>query len=135
MRRLFITIFILIVIVGIFIFSKHVSDVPRAVTKTATTTQPVIYLSSLSHSYHRGNYTISGAVIVPTPCYVVAAQTTLVPSTTPPVIKLDLSVPEDIGTCLQLQATSTFRVTQHAASHAVIRTYLNGTLATTTGSQ
>lgn len=126
----------LVIVIGIFVFSGHLSDTPRTSTiTTATTTSSLIRLVSLTHSYRRGKYTISGKVIVPTPCYVVTAQTTLASSTTPPTIKLSLSAPRDSGICLQLQATTTFSVTQRANKRVNIDTYLNGVLATTTTTQ
>ncbi|HQU07837.1 MAG: hypothetical protein B7X04_01135 [Parcubacteria group bacterium 21-54-25] len=135
MRRTILIGLILVIVIGVGmgISSKHLSDGVRTPISAATSTPPVVTLVSLTDTYRRGTHTISGAVTVPTPCYAPVAQTTLVPSTTPPEIRLDLSVPIDTGICLQLPATTTFSVAQSAARDAVIAAYVNGVFATSTG--
>ncbi len=119
-------------IIGIVFSSSRLPDGARSTeVSVATTTSPVIRLVSLKDSYRRRVHTVSGALVVPTPCYTVDAETKLVPSTTPQVIRLDLSVPPDTGRCLELSATTTFSVKQKAKKDAVIVTYLNGNLTAT----
>jgi len=135
MRRTFLIGIVLAIFVGIgiFISSEHLPDGMRVAMQVATSSTPAITLASFSDSYHRGVHTLSGALITPTPCYIVVTQSTLVPSTTPPLIQLNLSIPQDTGRCLDLPATTTFRVTQHSARDSVVNVYLNGILATSTG--
>ncbi len=131
-RLLFISIFIIVAgIIGTIFSSAKVSNDVRPVSIVATTTSPIITLKLLKDSYRRGIHTISGAVVVPNPCYVVNARTSLIPSTTPTVIRLDLSVPEYTGRCLELTATTTFITKQKAEKRATITTYLNGVLTAT----
>ncbi|VAW32632.1 hypothetical protein MNBD_CPR01-290 [hydrothermal vent metagenome] len=122
-----------VIALGIIVFvvwsiysSPHISNSTRKGHKEATTTPAISVLVSLKDIYHRGIHTITGAVVTPTPCYTVDAETKMVPSTTPPVIRLDLSIPPDTGRCLQLSATTTFSVKQKAKKDARLSTYING---------
>ena len=135
MRRAFFIGIILaaFVVVGISVSSKHLPDGSLTSATTATTSAPTITLAAFSDSYHRGVHTLSGALITPTPCYAVSPHTELVPSTTPSLIELNLSVPTDTGRCLELSATTTFRITQRAPRRAVVSVFVNGALATSTG--
>ncbi len=136
MRRLFIIALILIAfgILSIFIFSPHLTNNGNiaAHVSVATSTPHVITLVSLQNSYRRGKHTIKGSLVMPTPCYTITANTSMVPSTTPPVIRLNLVVPIDTGRCLALTATTTFSTTQVAAKGAIIKAYINNTFATST---
>lgn len=126
-------VFIIIIIIGILVFSKHLKDSPLPTTKVATSTPvALIKLASFSSAYRRGKYTLSGKIIVPTVCYTASATASLVPSTTPQLIRVNINVPIDTGTCLQLPATTTFSVIQKVAKNAVAHVYLNGNLATST---
>lgn len=118
---------------SIFIFTPRLPDGTHTVAQlAATSTQPVITLVSLHDSYRRGRHTITGALTVPTACYVVTTQSALVPSTTPAVIRLNLTVPTDTGRCLLLRATTTFSVVQKASRSAFVKAYVNGAFATST---
>lgn len=135
MKRLLIIAVVLVAlgVLSIFIFTPRLPDGTHAVVQvTATSTPVVITLVSLHDSYRRGKHTITGALTVPTPCYVVTAQSSLVPSTTPPVIRLNLAVPADTGRCLLLRATTTFSVVQKATRSALVKAYVNGAFATST---
>ena len=135
MKRLLIIAGVLIAlgVLSIFIFTPRLPDGTHTVASVAVTpATPVITLVSLHDSYRRGKHTVTGALTVPTPCYVVTAQSSLVPSTTPQVIRLNLSVPADTGRCLLLSATTTFSVVQKATRSAFVKAYVNGTFATST---
>lgn len=135
MKRLLIVTAVLVALIAlsIFIFTPRLPDGKhKAVSVTATSTSPVITLVSLHDSYRRGKHTITGALTVPTPCYTVTANSALVPSTTPEVIRLNLTVPTDAGRCLLLRATTTFSVIQKANRSAFVKAYVNGTFATST---
>ena len=130
-----ITILILAIIIGIVISSEHLKDYPIPQKQIATNAPALtIKLGSFSHSYRRGKYTLSGAIVVPTPCYSASATASIVSSTTPAIIRLDVTVPTDTGRCLQLSATTTFSVTQRATKNATVKVYINGTFATSTTS-
>ncbi len=133
-RELTATVIALVVIIlGVVIFSKHLKDYPLPQKQIATSTPTLaIKLTSFSHSYRRGKYTFDGAITVPTVCYIASAKSALVPSTTPTLIRLTVTVPTDTGRCLQLPATTTFSIAQHSDKNATVRVYLNGKLATST---
>ncbi|HEX8946971.1 MAG TPA: hypothetical protein VF829_02030 [Candidatus Paceibacterota bacterium] len=122
----------IVITIGIVLSSSRLSDgIRKALSDEATTTVPVS-IASLTDSYRRGTHTVSGALVLPNACYTFDASASLAPSTTPQVIRVDISVPPDSGRCLALPATSTFSVTQAADQNAVITTYINGVLATST---
>ncbi len=124
---------LVIIVVGIRLSAKHLKDNPLPRTHVATDTHSTpIKLVSFSGSYRRGEYTLDGALTVPTVCYVASAKSSLVPSTTPSVIRLDVTVPIDTGRCLQLPATTTFSVRQRSGKGATIHVYVNNALATST---
>ncbi len=133
-EAILITIVIVIaIVIAITTSSKHLKDYSLSTTNIATSTQhSAIKLSSFSHSYARGEYTFDGSITTPTTCYVASVKTSLVPSTTPQVIHLNVTVPIDTGRCLQLQATTTFSASQHALKSAIVRVYVNNLLATST---
>jgi len=124
---------LVIIVIGILTSSQHLKDYPLPTSRIATSTAPlIIKLVSFSHSYRYGKYTLSGALTVPTVCYIASAKSSLVPSTTPQRIRLDVTVPIDTGRCLQLPATTTFSTQQRAGKGATIRVYVNNTFATST---
>lgn len=121
-------------ILGFIYFVPPTNDLsvtPEEGVVPATTTPSV----TVKDSYKKGTHTITGSILAPNACTVVTATSNVVPSvasSTPAVITLRISMPEDTGICLQVPQEKSFSVTAVAGADAVIQATVNGQMASTT---
>ncbi|MEJ0053197.1 MAG: hypothetical protein WDN10_00515 [bacterium] len=128
--RIAIGAFIIVSIAVFAFFIAHTEDgaVPEKATESGA---PAASLVSVKKTASKGVLTITGSVRTPTPCYTLDAKAQTA-STTPPSIRVDLTVPPDDGICLQKSADQPFSLKISGAATAPLFVYLNGETATTT---
>jgi hypothetical protein len=125
---------IAVVIVGGFALSvprarevRETSSEEKA--STATGTPPV----TIHDSVKKGLHTITGSVTAPNACAAVSAEASFA-SSTEPIIKLDITISEDSGVCLQVPTEIPFSASVAAPAAADIEARVNGLIASTTQS-
>jgi hypothetical protein len=120
--------FFVVVLCAVLFFAIRITEGPsQAVRKTATASSSVTLLS-VKDSYSKGTHTVSGSVLVPTVCTPLTATS----SVSETAIRVDVNSTEDTKVCLQLPATTTFKISADADIDTPVQIYVNGTLATTT---
>ena len=129
---------VLTTIIAFAILAGFVFSVPRArdgskpLLQDATAKVPEVVLRD---SFKKGMHTISGSLMAPNACSVVTAQASLSDeASTTSEIRLELSLPEDSGLCLQVPTKESFSTTVAAPAGLPIIVTVNGVSATTTSS-
>jgi len=121
-----------IVIIGGFFLSvprvRDVDDIQPSVSAVPASTTPLV---SLSDSYRKGVHTITGLVTAPNACTNASAEAALTETAR---ILLNVSMPEDIGPCLQVPTNVPFTTSVTAPADAPIDVRVNGVAASTTTS-
>jgi len=122
---------ILVFIVAGFVFSvPRTRDIPHeSALSTATSSVPTV---ALRDTFKKGVHTLSGSLLAPNACTSVTAEAFLQSeaSTTESVL-VALTMPEDVGICLQLPTRATFQTTLSAPANLPISVTVNGVTATT----
>ncbi len=131
--RLWLSATIIALIIGIsFAFSvPHTRDVGE----TSPREDAVINVPSVSlrDSFKTGVHTITGSLEAPNACATVSARAALInEASSTDGILIELSLPEDSGTCLQAPTQATFMTTIAAPARLPITVTVNGAAATTT---
>ena len=120
----------MVALIVVFALAIPHANRDREMGPTVASTTPVINVV-FRDTYKGGVHTIRGTVLAPTPCTSVDATAT-VARDTPPVIAVDIAMPQDTGVCLQIEESKDFSVSVTAALDAMIEFYVNGERATTT---
>ncbi|HUX80964.1 MAG TPA: hypothetical protein VMV38_01420 [Candidatus Paceibacterota bacterium] len=117
-----------------FVFSvPHTKEVAIAPISPPATTIPTVIVHD---TYRKGTHTITGSVLAPNPCTILSV--TAVPiqgasaSSTATGILVEVSLPTDVGVCLQEPLTMNFSTTINAPASLPITATVNGVTATTT---
>ena len=121
-----------IVIIGVCIVSlphtKNLST-PTASRAEASSTEPVVTLQDV---YRKGVHTLSGTLQAPDACTFATASATLIGATSSSQsIVLAISMPADVGVCLQLPQPTAFSTTLSAPQGLPIAVTVNGATAST----
>ncbi len=118
-----------------FVFSvPHTREVDTIHSSSiATTTVPTVALHDV---YRRGTHTITGSVMAPNPCVNLSVDAVPIPgstaSSTQVGILVEVSLPADVGICLQEPLLMNFSTTVTAPASLPISATVNGVVATTT---
>jgi hypothetical protein len=119
-----------IILVAGFVFSiPHANkdnEIGPSVETKSLSILPTIFIHD---TYKKGIHSITGSLAIPTPCMKATTEALVLPhegSTTPQIIHIEISIPEDAGPCLQLAATSTFSASLSADANVVIEASVNG---------
>ncbi|MGD0328211.1 MAG: hypothetical protein ABSB00_00655 [Minisyncoccia bacterium] len=107
----------------------HTRDIIHAPPQTETASIPLV---TAHDSFKKGLHTITGSLNAPNACTIVTAQATLLgnASSTRGIL-VALSMPEDIGVCLQLPTLMNFSATISASAHLPLTVTVNGSVAST----
>jgi hypothetical protein len=120
----------LVVIIGFALSVPHTRDIAQSKKPEDATTMPVV---SLHDSFKKGVHTITGSLQMPNACTIVNADATVSgDASSTQKILVDISMPADVGVCLQLPTQANFSVTVSAPAHLPISATVNGILASTT---
>jgi hypothetical protein len=125
------SIIVVVIIVGFAFSIPHTKDAAKtAMPQNKTTAAPSI---SLHDSFKKGTHTITGSVNAPNACTIVTADAVVSgnASSTEKII-VQISMPADVGVCLQLPTQANFSVTVSAPAHLPIFATINGSEASTT---
>jgi hypothetical protein len=123
-------IFIAVLAAAFSVYALHISE-STPPKPEASVTGAAITDISITDTYKKGVHTIKGTATVPTPCTLLSADISA-SSSTPPVIRIDLTAPLDEGMCLHVPKTVPFTLTVTAPADASTTVYANTVLATTT---
>ena len=120
-----------IVIVGFALSVPHTRDIGKVVgSQEKVAAMPVV---ALHDSFKKGMHTITGSIEAPNACAIVDANASVSgnASSTQKIL-VNISMPTDVGVCLQLPTTESFSVTVVAPAHLPISATVNGEVASTT---
>lgn len=122
---------ILLVLAYVF-FSRTVeapAPAPVQSEEVVEGAQDVVRDTSLviSHTYAKGTHTVTGTVVLPTPCYDLTTAVT-VSSSTPEVATIVLATADPGGICIQVTDDRDFSVTFDASADAQIQVQRDGVL-------
>ena len=123
---------IAVVLVAGFAFSvPHTQDgAVEASLSPATTSVPSVTLRDV---FKKGTHTITGSFLAPNACTVVSAAAALLgDASSTESIRVDISLEDDEGVCLQLPTQESFSTTIAAPANLPLRATVNGEEATTT---
>lgn len=125
---------IAVVIVGGFVLSvPHTRDIVE--TTLSQNVTPSVPQVTVHDAFKKGTHTITGSLEAPNACTIVTAHASVVgDATSTESILVALSMPADMGVCLQLPTTITFSTTIVAPARLPITVTVNGLSATTTTS-
>jgi hypothetical protein len=122
-----------IILAGFVLSVPHTRDsILDRTSSTATTSIPVVAIRDV---FKKGVHTITGSLSAPNACTTVSAEATLVgDASSTQNILVAISMPKDVGICLQKETVMKFSTTIAAPAKLPIVTSVNGVLATTTAS-
>ena len=123
-----------VILISFVISVPHTREVDTVRSSSiATSTVPTV---ALHDAYRRGMHTITGSVMAPNPCVNLSVTAVPVPgataSSTPVGILVEISLPSDVGICLQEPLLMNFSTTVTAPASLPISATVNGVTATTT---
>ena len=119
----------LIVIIGFALSVPHTRDTG----KVAESEKAAVPSVSLHDSFKKGVHTITGSFQAPNACSVATADATVSgDASSTQKILIDISIPADVGVCLQVPTPINFSVTISAPAHLPISATVNGSEASTT---
>ena len=127
------TIIAVIILAGFALSVPHTRDgILERTSSTATLIVPVVAIRDV---FKKGVHTITGSLSAPNACTAVSAEATLVgDASSTQNILVAISMPKDVGICLQKETAVNFSTTITAPAKLPIVTSVNGVLATTTAS-
>jgi hypothetical protein len=119
------------IILAVFLLSApHTREIVNKESSISiASTTPVV---PLSDSYKKGVHTITGLITAPTVCTTLSVDASLIDRDSTPSILLTLSLPKDVGICLQRETSLRFSKTITAPANLPIITTVNGVVASTT---
>lgn len=121
----------LVVIVGFALSVPHTRDV--ALTASSQNKEASVPLVTLHDTFKKGVHTITGSLDAPNACAIVTAHAAFLnASSSEANIRIELSMPEDAGVCLQVPTRMDFSTTIAAPANLPLIATVNGSLATTT---
>jgi len=120
-----------VVFIGFAISAPHTHDVAQM--KPASTAAAAVPLVTLHDSFKKGVHTITGSLTAPDACAIVTANAQLsgTASSTKGIL-ITISMPSDVGTCLQLPTSMNFSATISAPAKVPLSATVNGHEASTT---
>lgn len=92
------------------------------ITEEAASAPAVTYRDS----FKAGVHTISGTVVLRNRCERLEASAVADTEVDPPVVRVDLFIPEDTGICLELPTERAFSVSVEASDAAMVQVFVNG---------
>ena len=125
-----VTIIAVIVIVGFALSVPHTRDAAKIAAQQKAVQVPVV---SLHDSFKKGTHTIAGSIDAPDACTITTASAVVSgDASSTQKILVNISMPADVGVCLQVSTAMTFSVTVSAPAHLPISATVNGLEASTT---
>ena len=122
-----------VVIVGFVLSVPHTRDVAQ--TPSSQNKEASVPPVTLHDAYKKGLHTITGSIEAPNACTAVTAHATFLnDASSTERILVALSVPEDVGVCLQVPTRVDFSATVSAPANIPLTATVNGSVATTTAS-
>jgi hypothetical protein len=119
-----------VVAFGFLVSAPHTHDVAR---RTATPDKIPAPTVALHDSFKKGIHTITGSLSAPDACVIVTADATISGNASSTErIQLAISMPPDVGVCLQLPTVVDFSIAIPAPAHLPISATVNGRAASTT---
>jgi len=120
----------LALVIGFALSVPHTRDISHTPAQGAPAAAPSV---TLRDSFTKGLHTIAGTIEAPNACTTVTADaTTTSDASGAEGIAVSVSMPKDVGVCLQLPTAENFSVTVSAPAHAPITVTVNGAEASTT---
>lgn len=125
------TIIALIVLVGFVLSVPHTRDIPgTSASGTAVSSVPLVTLRDV---FKKGMHTITGSLLAPNACTIVTAHASLQgDASSTESILVALSMPSDVGVCLELPTRVNFSTTIAAPARVPLFATVNGSAASTT---
>ena len=122
----------LLLAIGFVLSVPHTRDVPGQ--KAVGTREAAAPLQvTLRDSFKKGMHTLSGSVMAPNACSSVAAAVSLMgEASSSQAIAIALTIPEEVGVCLELPTPLAFSTTLVAPANLPITVTVNGGEASTT---
>lgn len=120
-----------VVVIGFAFSVPHTHDIVKTTTTPSSVT--AVPAVTLHDSFKKGLHTITGSLEAPNACTIVTARAVISgnASSTESIV-VPISMPNDVGVCLQLSTLVNFSVTISAPAHLPMRATVNGHEATTT---
>ncbi len=119
-----------IVALGFLISAPHTRDAVQTASQNTATAVPAV---ALHDSFKKGTHTITGSLAATDACAIVTADAEISGSaSSTESILVSISMPEDVGVCLQLPTVMNFSATISAPAHLPLSATVNGREASTT---
>lgn len=122
------------VIIAVVVLISFAFSVPRAydgIKPTETTITPVAPFVTVRDIFKKGTHTISGSIEAPNACTTIDTQVLYIASSTEHIL-VTISMPEDVGICLEVPAVLKFSATVDAPAGLPTIVMVNGMTASTT---
>lgn len=131
-RRLWVAAAIIafIIIAGFAFSVPHTRDAARVSVSESAPTVPLVTLHDV---FKKGMHTITGSLLAPNACTIVTAHASLQgDASSTESIHVVLSMPSDVGVCLELPTRVNFSTTIAAPARLPLTATVNGSAASTT---
>jgi len=119
-----------VVIIGFVLSVPHTRDIAQTSASDETVIVPSV---TLHDSFKKGMHTITGSLEAPNACIAVTASAAVSNNASgEESIRVAISMPTDVGVCLQLLTRINFSTTISAPAHMSLSATVNGREASTT---